>query len=66
VFIGLHSGQNNYWGSILIYNENGDEIYQNTLETFEDLIECDVAIPIETSPAHFNISRYHIKINWCV
>jgi len=54
------------WENIFIYNKNGEEIYKDDyFEPFvEELIECDVAVPIETSPAHFGVSKYHIKINW--
>jgi len=65
VIVGLYSGQSNYWGCILIYDKEGNEMYQSDpLETFEDVMECAVAMPIPTSPAHFGLSKYEIKINW--
>lgn len=53
---GLHCSleNRNYWGSVIIYDENKKEIYRNLhIEVFEDTIECDILT-----------SKYYIKINW--
>ena len=64
VVVGLYSGQSNYYGGILIYDKEGNEIYNDIIETFEDVMECAVSTHLPCHPVHFGLSKYQIKINW--